>query len=106
MADWVPIIGYRDFYDVPHLFAARLGERLLLFESRLDESLDDYTTDFSVYELPEGTELLEDGSWDRLSDGLTRIAAVLLRDVEFGHDGEGRYAFKSDAAASLGRPPV
>jgi hypothetical protein len=101
MADWVPIISHRGFYDVPHVLVARVGARLLLFESRFDESLDDYETDFSVYELPENAEL-PDGPWDQLSDGLKRIAAVPLRDVEFGHDGEGRYGLRSEAVDALG----
>jgi hypothetical protein len=98
---WVPVIAYRDFYDVPHLLAARVGARLLLFESRFDEAIDDYEPDYSVYELP--SVELPAGSWEHLSDGLTRLAAVPLRDVEFGHDSEGRYALRSTALEALGQ---
>ena len=100
MASWVPVVAYRDFYDVPHLLAARVGARLLPFESRFDEALDDYEPDYSVYELPSAD--LPEGSWEHLSHGLTRLTAVPLRDVEFGHDGECRYALRSTALEALG----
>ena len=100
MADWVPIVSHRDFYDIPHVLVVRVGARLLLLESRFDESLDDYEPDFSVYELPEDART-PDGSWDHLTHGLTRIAAIPLRNAEFGHDHEGRYALRSDAVEAL-----
>jgi hypothetical protein len=100
MADWVPIVSHRDFYDIPHVLVVRVGARLLLLESRFDESLDDYEPDFSVYELREDAEL-PDGSWDHLTHGLTRIASIPLGDAEFGHDHEGRYALRSDAVEAL-----
>jgi hypothetical protein len=100
VAGWVPVIAYREFYDVPHLLVTRVGARLLLFESRFDESLDDYEPDYSVYEL-RPTDGLPDGSWEHLSEGLTRVGAVSLREVEFGHDSEGRYALRSAELGAL-----
>jgi hypothetical protein len=75
VASWVPVVAYRDFYEVPHLLAARVGARLLPFESRFDEALDDYEPDYSGYELPSAD--LPEGSWEHLSHGLTRLTAVL-----------------------------
>ena len=97
----VQVVAYRDFYDIPHLLAAQVGARLLLLESRFGEGLDDYEPDYSVYELPSAE--LRTGSWERLSDGLIRLAAVPLRDVEFGHDSDGRYALRSTTIEALGR---
>lgn len=102
MARWVPVIAYRDLYDVPHLVVAQVGARLLLFESRFDEALDDYEPDYSVYELAPSAEL-PSGSWDHLSDGLARLALIPLREVEFGHDSEGRYALRSTVLHAVGQ---
>jgi hypothetical protein len=102
VAGWVPVIAHRDFYDVPHLLVVRVGRRLLLLESRFDEALDDYEAEYSVYELVLSNEL-PSGSWDHLSDGLTPVAMVAVRDVEFGHDSEGRYALRSIPLEALGR---
>jgi hypothetical protein len=83
MARWTNII-YRDFYDVPRIFLATDGSRLILFDCAFDESRDEYAEKYSVYEMPELQHDILSGTWDRLADYATRcLGWVPTSLVEF-----------------------
>jgi hypothetical protein len=63
----IPIIKYRDFYDVPRVFFVRYDDRLLLFESTFEDELDDYSTEYDVYLVPELSDSEMNRSWERIS---------------------------------------
>jgi hypothetical protein len=44
-------IVYRDFFDVPRLFAFRLRESWFVCDCPFEPSLDDYPTEYEVYRL-------------------------------------------------------
>lgn len=66
---WTDVVWYRDFYDVPRLFAVAVRGGYVLFESRFDDVLDDYAP---TYEL----KLLA-GERDRSPQEMIDEAAVL-----------------------------
>jgi hypothetical protein len=81
---WIPI-RYRDFYDVPRVFALKSRGNWLLFDCPFDEAADEYREDYAVY-LPDATAAasLEEGAWPTsASDGLAPIATVPVRTVTF-----------------------
>ena len=48
--EWLAIVTYRDFYDVPRLILATDERaRLWIFESKFDDELDDYSSDYVIY---------------------------------------------------------
>jgi len=65
------------------MFVVTLPEGLLVFESRFDETLDDYTPDYSVYYVPCSEAHILHGSWDGLVTGTERLGEVPVAEVEF-----------------------
>ena len=64
MSQWLPILGYREFYDLPRAFIVQRDERVMLFDCPFDGALDDYVEQYTVYELSEtGEELRAMPSW-------------------------------------------
>jgi hypothetical protein len=51
MDEWIEIVAYRDFCDVPRIFLAVVDERTILFDCPFDQGLDEYPDDYAVYEL-------------------------------------------------------
>lgn len=51
MNQWIDIIAYRDFYDVPRIFLVVVDGRTVLFDCPFDEALDEYPYDYRVYQL-------------------------------------------------------
>jgi hypothetical protein len=51
MGDWINILAYRDFCDVPRMFLVVLEGRTYLFDCAFDDELDEYSADYAVYEL-------------------------------------------------------
>ena len=51
MSDWIDILAYRDFSDVPRMFLVVVDGRTLLFDCAFDDELDEYPADYTVYEL-------------------------------------------------------
>jgi hypothetical protein len=84
MAEMTPF-QYVEFYDVPRCIALRYRERLLLLQSAFDEDVDDYTTSYAVYTLPESVkDLLYKGSWEFLSNTpMNCIGHVQIDHVAF-----------------------
>ena len=64
MNEWIDIVEYRDFSDVPRIFVIVVDERTFLFDCPFDEQIDDYPDEYTVYELPHvrPDELLNDWS--------------------------------------------
>jgi|SRR5580704_451399 hypothetical protein len=76
---------YVEFYDVPRLIALRHKGKLLLLQSAFSDTLDEYPSAYSVYELPESYEpLLATGSWRFLEHmTLTSIGEIPVSAVKF-----------------------
>ena len=98
--DWAAI-QYRDFYDVPRVFAFKCHERCYLFDSKFEEDTDEYSHYYEVYELPNDAmnwlERLVD--WRDLSKKGRRIARVAVKSVQF--DESRRRFVNSDILAKL-----
>jgi len=76
MSDWTEIV-YREFWDVPRMVIARRGDNTFLFNSRFDESLDEYIDYYEVWSMPALTDAQLKGSWE----GLEGLALARLPDV-------------------------
>jgi hypothetical protein len=46
--DWADIVFYRDFHDVPRLFAFRVGARCVVLDSPFRDDLDDYAAHYVI----------------------------------------------------------
>jgi hypothetical protein len=51
MSDWIDIVEYRGFSDVPRCFVIVEQGRLFFFDCRFDDALDDFPSEYDVYEL-------------------------------------------------------
>ena len=80
---WLPM-AYRGFYDIPRMVAVTLGETTYLLDCPFDESLDDYSPYFVVYQLPAGLEDLQrEAAWNELPGMGRRVGRVPVDKVEF-----------------------
>jgi hypothetical protein len=83
MSEWFAI-SYREFWDVPRAVIARRGSDTFFFDSRFDESLDDYLDHYQVWRLPPLTEEQFNGSWIGLEKiALERLPDIGLRELPF-----------------------
>lgn len=84
MSDWLPILEYRDFYDLPRAFVVRRNGREVLFDCPFDAAVDDYPKEYAVYELTnEGERLRKMKSWSSLAEHGTRLGKVSVDTVAF-----------------------
>src|SRR5215468_840736 len=75
---------YGEFYDVPRLIALLYRGKVLLLQSAFGEALDEYPEVYSVYELPESTAPLLDGSWRFLANTeSTLLGEIPVKAVTF-----------------------
>jgi hypothetical protein len=78
----VPFV-YRDFYDFPRLVVFQHEGRCILLESVFDAALDDYTPDYTVFQL----DVREPGSlpksWVGIAEGATRLGRIPISKVLF-----------------------
>lgn len=84
MGDWLKILLYRDFYDVPRAFIISVNSALFLFDCPFDEARDDYPDSYQIYKLPQKEigELPLD--WRELAvGGLKHIGVVPIAGVRF-----------------------
>lgn len=65
-------ISYREFYDVPRVFIIHHRGLNLLFDSKFDESRDDYLPDYEVYVLPANFDEQREASWQDLPSIATK----------------------------------
>ncbi len=83
MTRWVPI-RYRDFWDVPRIFLAHYENKLLLFDCRFDDDVEDYPKHYKVYILPDVAEEVLAGSWAELHALATQyLGEVAIDKVRF-----------------------
>lgn len=78
---WLPI-DYREFYDLPRLFAVRRSDGIYVFDCAFDAGIDDYEKFFSIYRLEEDADLATP-SWDDLIQKVSSIGRVPVTDVRF-----------------------
>ena len=93
-----PII-YRQFWDVPRLFALEHRGDVYVFECDFDEQLDDYPPNFKVYRLPKST--LTDFSRNAFSTNSALVGEIIVSDVKF--DKTRRKEVDTDCLAKLKR---
>lgn len=62
--------SYREFHDVPRSLVLSHRASTLLLESAFDDERDDYSPEYTVYELPLDIDL--SGSWVGLSERAMR----------------------------------
>jgi hypothetical protein len=76
---------YAGFYDVPRCIAVRHRGKLLLLESVFDEKIDDYSTHYSVYVLPDSVQdSIEKSSWKYfVPTGASPIGQISVASVKF-----------------------
>jgi hypothetical protein len=49
--DWMPILEYRDYYDLPRLILLSADSRFVLLDCPFDELADESAADYAVYVL-------------------------------------------------------
>jgi hypothetical protein len=77
-------IQIRDFWDVPRAVIARMGQDLFFFDSRFDESTDEYLDHYEVWRLPILAPDVLAGSWAGIqSCALERMPNVGLHELPF-----------------------
>lgn len=85
IGEWLEIIKYRDFYDIPRLILARDSKgELFIFDSEFDELIDEYCNRYSIY--PCGTD--EMAAIDIFSNHATgekgrKTCEVIISRIEF-----------------------
>jgi hypothetical protein len=83
--EWIPIVEYRDFYDVPRAFIVAPRQGLFwFFDCRFDETIDDYPTSFQVYSI-EGQDVDQlPADWRKLcSMSKAKLGEVPLSFIKF-----------------------
>ena len=78
----VPFV-YRDFYDVPRLVVFQHEGRCLLLQSAFDVALDDYTPDYTVFQLKVREVASLPESWVDIAEGATRLGRIPIGKVVF-----------------------
>jgi hypothetical protein len=97
--DWLPILEYRDFYDVPHVMLVASHGRFLVLWGPFDDALDDYAADYSIYELASDPRLHFGADWSGLPATGTLLGRVPVDSITF--DPSRRQALKSDRLAEF-----
>jgi hypothetical protein len=77
MANWAPILQYRDYWDVPRIFLTRFQDKLYLFDCAFDDVTEDFPNTYQVYRMPELEPEVLSGSWY----GLDTKATAYLGEV-------------------------
>ena len=94
--NWLPIIEYRDFWDVPRIFFVRKNGVLLLFDCEFNDQKEDYSDEYKVYIMP---ELPAGESWKGIFERATEyLGNVPVDKVNFD---ETRRKFIQDDLAFL-----
>src|ERR1700752_1184086 len=70
-------IEFRDFWDYPRIFLARVGEETFLFDCRFDKVTEDFPDHYQIFLMPIMPDDELTGSWDRLSDRAIRFLGEL-----------------------------
>ena len=84
MEDWINILEYRDFYDVPRVFMVCFQAKLFLFDCPFDEGIDDYPDEYEVFELPHDFTEHAPSDWRRIQSFASKhLGTVRLNEIEF-----------------------
>jgi N-acyl-L-homoserine lactone synthetase len=77
-------IKYREFYDLPRIFLAEIGNRIFLFDCRFNEEKDEYEQTYKVYLMPQLDEKELAGSWENLpARATTLLGEIPTSEIEF-----------------------
>ncbi|MBA2718649.1 MAG: hypothetical protein H0U52_05285 [Chloroflexi bacterium] len=95
----LPIVEYRDFYDVPRLVLIEVDQRLVLLDNPFDDGLDDYSPDYDVYELERDPRYPATRDWRSLSSEGRHLGTVPVGSITF--DPTRRQSLRSAALTSL-----
>ena len=95
----LPILEYRDYYDLPRLILVAAADRFLLLDCPFDEAADDYPTDYAVYELASDPRESFGPDWRLLSATGRLLGRVPVASIRF--DPAHRYAIESDGLETL-----
>lgn len=80
----VPIVQYRDFWDFPRIFLVSHEQSLFLFDCELDEDVEDFSSEYKVFLMPELSEADLSGSWNKLSERAIRfLGEIPVSEVRF-----------------------
>jgi hypothetical protein len=92
-SEWLTI-RYRGYYDIPRMIVVRKDLSLFLLECPFDQSIDEYSSHFTIYRLPLDLESqLDTMSWAHLSSLGERLGQIPVDLVEF--DATRRNAIKA-----------
>ena len=84
MNEWLDIIEYRDFHDVPRVFLVDVDGRAFLFDCPFDEEVDEYPDEYGVYEMPSKFLLERPADWTGLSrQAVSYKGKVSVRQITF-----------------------
>lgn len=97
---WLPILEYRDFYDVPRLVLVRVGGRFLLLDSPFDDILDDYAPEYDVFEFTDDPRPFVGPDWRSLPSRGRHLGRVPVASITF--DRTRRLSIRSDGLAAYG----
>lgn len=83
MTEWLPI-RYRAFYDLPRMVVVEYQGKLFLLDSRFERSVDEYSQDFIVYDLPRVADaILECPSWEGLASLGKALGTIPTASITF-----------------------
>lgn len=100
MVNWVDIIEYRDFYDVPRVFLVEFEGSVYLFDSPFEDSIDDYGERYAVYEIAANIVENLPRDWTDISrQAVSCCGTVSIDDVTF--DSGKRQRIESSIFGSL-----
>lgn len=100
-SEWIDIVDYREFHDVPRVFVVRHKGRELLFDCAFDKALDDYSRHYAVYALSSAGEAARrKESWSSLSEHGQPLGSVATEEVVF--DATRRRAVSAAVVARIG----
>lgn len=96
----LPILLYRDFWDVPRIFLASGEQSLLLFDCEFDKDVEDFGDEYKVFLMPELSEAELSGSWHGLSGKALRFLGE-IPITEVGFDQTRRKFIQGEAITEL-----
>ena len=82
MNDWL-VIDYASYWDVPREFVVESKDGTYFFESRFDDSLDDYSDSFLVYRITAAASDVQKASWSSLKELGPCIGEIPVNEVQF-----------------------
>jgi hypothetical protein len=84
MSDWIDLLSYREFCDVPRMFIVSVGGRTLLFDCAFDDESDEYSPHYLVYELSNlNSDALPDDWTELRHEGSIQIGRIPVHSVLF-----------------------